>query len=117
MQELEETFLEEYQGAREQLEKGRHKNALILFSKSLFALCDIILYHKLKKLPKNHNERFRMLEEFFPEVYLIVDELFGLYTDAYSKPILKEASQKIQNGIKQIITLVEIPKPIKEIVK
>ena len=85
--------------------------------KIVISLFICLLYHKLKKLPKNHNERFRMLEEFFPEVYLIVDELFGLYTDAYSKPILKEASQKIQNGIKQIITLVEIPKPIKEIVK
>jgi len=117
MRELEETFLEEYQGAKEQLEKGRYKNALILFSKSLFALCDIILYHKLRKLPKNHNERFRMLEEFFPEIYTIVDELFGLYTDAYSKPILKNASKMIENGIKQIISLVEVPESIKEAVK
>jgi hypothetical protein len=113
MEELESTFLEEYAGAAEQLEKERYKNAVILFSKSLFALSDILIYQRLKKLPKNHNERFRILEEFFPEVYEQVDALFTQYTDAYSKPIIKESCEAIKNGIKHIIATNEVPEKIK----
>ena len=69
MEEIKKTFLEEYEGAEEQLNKGRYKNAAILSSKALFALCDFLIYSKLSKLPKNHTERFRILEEYFPEIY------------------------------------------------
>lgn len=117
MQELIETFLEEYQGALEQFEKERYKNAVILFSKSLFALCDIIIFQELKKLPKNHEERFRVMEEYFPKIYPIIDKLFGLYTEAYNKPILKEACHQIQNGIKQITGIAEVPEKIKVLVR
>ena len=47
MQELEQTFLEEFDGAEEQLQRERFKNAVILFSKALFALCDLLLHSKL----------------------------------------------------------------------
>lgn len=117
MKELIDTFLEEYEGAWEQFEKARYKNALILFSKSIFALCDLVIYQKLKKLPKNHTERFRVLEEYFPNIYPLVDELFGLYVDAYNKPIIKESCEHIQNGIKQITNTVEMPDQIKRIIR
>jgi hypothetical protein len=117
VEEIKKTFIEEYEGAQEQLEKTRYKNAAILFSKSLFAICDFLIYIKLNKLPKNHNERFRILEEFFPEIYQTVDNIFDHYTDAYSKPILKETCEMIKNGIKKIVRNEELPKEIKEIVK
>lgn len=117
MKELEDTFIEEYQGGIEQLEKNRYKNAAILLSKSLFALCDIIIYNKLKKLPKNHNERFRILEEYNPEVYTIVNQLFNHYTDAYSKPILKQTCEEIKSGIKNINKNNELPETIKKIIE
>lgn len=117
MEELGSTFIEEYEGAVEQLEKGRHKNATILFSKSLFALCDIIIHKKLGKLPKNHGERFRILEEHLPDVYSIVDSVFANYTDAYSKPVLKETCEKIKNGIKKITKTHEIPENVKKTVR
>ncbi len=116
MEELEKTFIEEYEGASEQLEKERYKNATILFSKSLFALCDLIIYGKLNKLPKNHTERFRILEEYFSDVYSIVDTIFSHYTDSYSKPILKETCEKIKDGIKKIIQTNELPEEIKKVV-
>src|SRR3989338_2778467 len=118
MKELEETFLEEYIGAQEQLEKQRYKNTLILLSKSLFALCDIVIYQKLHKLPKNHTERFRILEQYFPEMYPIIDNLFSHYTDAYNKPILKETCEEMNHGIKKIIkTAPTLPERIKKITK
>ncbi|MBT4805358.1 hypothetical protein HON71_04250 [Candidatus Woesearchaeota archaeon] len=116
MEEIKKTFLEEFEGAEEQLEKNRYKNAAILSSKALFALCDFLIHSKLKKLPKNHHERFRILEEYFPDVYLIVDNVFNHYTDAYSKPILKETCELIKNGIQKIVRNKELPEEIKKIV-
>lgn len=117
MEELDKTFIEEYEGTIEQLEKERFRNATILFSKSLFALCDIIIYQKLNKLPKNHSERFRILEEYFLETYKVVDNIFIHYTDTYSKPILKETCEEIKNGIKKIAENNEIPQGIKKIIR
>lgn len=117
MEELEKTFVEEYLGATDELKNERYKNATILFSKSLFALCDLLIFKKLKKLPKNHTVRFRILEEYFPEIYAVVDGIFDHYTDAYSKPILKETCESIKNGIKKIAGYNELPEAIKKIIK
>jgi len=86
-------------------------------SKSLFALCDLIIFNRLRKLPKNHGERFRILEEYFPDIYLIADNIFDRYTDAYSKPVLKQSSEEIINGIKKIAGTEKLPESIKKIVK
>ncbi len=117
MEELKNTFIEEFEGAEEQLEKERYKNATILFSKALFALCDLVIFTKLSKLPKNHNERFRILEEHFPSTYKIVDRIFTHYTDAYSKPILKDTCNEIKNGIKDIVGIEKVPEEIKTLIE
>ena len=116
MEDLEKTFIEEYEGAVEQEQKERYKNATILFAKAMFALCDLLIFTKLKKLPKNHSERFRILEQYFSEAYSIVDGIFGHYTDAYTKPVLKETSEKMKDGIKKITSADEVPPAIKKIV-
>ena len=112
-----QTFLEEYEGAKDELSNGRYKNSTILFSKALFAICDILIQNKLNKLPKNHSERFSILEIYFKEIYGIVDEIFDKYTDSYSKTILKETCEAIQNGIKKINEIAELPAEIKGIIK
>lgn len=116
-EELIQTFLEEYGGANDELSKGRYKNSTILFSKALFAVCDVLIQNKLNKLPKNHSERFRILERYFNEVYGIVDDIFDKYTDSYSKPALKETCEAIKNGIKKISELAELPAEIKRALK
>ena len=115
--ELVQTFLEEYNGAKDELGKGRYKNSAILFSKALFAACDIIIKDKLVKLPKNHTERFRILEQYFKDVYGIVDEIFDKYTDSYSKPILKDTCEAIKHGIKKIGEISDLPEEIKKAIE
>ena len=117
MEELERTFIEEYEGGIQEQDNNRYKNSTILLSKSMFALCDIMIYNKLKKLPKNHSERFRILEEYFQEVYKIVDRIFSNYTDAYSKPVLKETCEEIKNGIKEISKNTGLSEKIKKIIR
>lgn len=112
-----QTFLEEYEGAKEELSKERYKNSTILFSKALFAMCDVLIQTKLNKLPKSHSERFRILEQYSKEVYEIVDEIFDKYTDSYSKPALKETCEAIENGIKKINEIAELPAEIKAVIK
>ena len=56
LKELQNTFLEELEGALDQFSKGNYKNTVILISKALFALCDTVILTKLDKLPKNHSE-------------------------------------------------------------
>jgi len=116
MTELANTFKEEYEGALDEQQKQRYKNAAILFSKALFALSDLLIEQKLHKLPKNHSERFRLLEKYFPDTYKIVDEIFSHYTDAYSQPILEETCTQIKNGIKTITGTENVPEEIRKII-
>lgn len=117
MEELAKTFQEEYNGALDEMTKKRYKNATILFSKALFALSDVLIEQKLHKLPKNHGERFRLLEKYFPETYKIVDNIFSHYTDAYSQPILQETCTLIKDGIKNIAGTENLPEEIRKIVE
>ncbi len=112
--ELIQTFIEEYKGAEDESSKSRYKNSAILYSKALFALCDLLIKNKLNKLPKNHSERFRILEEYLKGVYIVVDDIFDKYTDSYSKPILKETCEAIKNGIKKIGGIEQLPQEIRE---
>ena len=116
--ELESTFLEEYESAKILVRLSKNKSALILLSKALFALTDYIIFKKYKKLPKKHSERFRILKEKEFEVYKKVDEIWGRYTDTYSKPALNESIILLGGTIKEIIEKNEtISKKIKESIK
>lgn len=114
LKELQNTFLEELEGALDQFSKNNYKNTVILLSKALFALCDIIVLLKLNKLPKNHSERFRILEEHFDDIYVIVDEIWSSYTDSYSKPVLKDTCDGLKNAIKKINNITDLSKEVKE---
>ena len=116
LDELENTFIEEFEGAVDELQKGRNKNAVILFSKALFALCDLLIFLKFSKLPKNHTERFRILEEHFNQIYVLIDDVWNHYTNAYSKPILKETNESMKNAIKEINRLENFPNKIREVI-
>ncbi len=115
--ELIATFREEYEGGLDQLSKARYKNSIILFSKSLFALCDLLIYKKLKTLPNNHAERFRILQDYFPSAYHIVDQVFGKYTDSYTKPVLKTTCEMMKNAVKTISAHENLPAEVKEYLK
>ena len=114
LKELQATFLEELDGALDQLSKKNYKNTVILLSKALFALSDVVIFSKLNKLPKNHSERFRILEEHFYDIYIIIDEIWSSYTDSYSKPALKETCEGINDAIKKINSITELSNEIKE---
>ena len=73
-----------------------YTSATILYFKCLFVLLDYILFRALKKTPKDHNERFRMLESYSPELYTIVDKYFQIYRDTYSLSIESKNSTNLR---------------------
>ena len=103
LKELEDTFLEEYASAKLLLNLSKYKSALVLFSKSLFALTDCVIFNKYKKLPKNHSERFRILEEKEYETYKIIDGVWSRYIDSYSKPAVKDSINLLKKAISEVI--------------
>lgn len=108
------TFMEEYDGGLEEFKKSRFKNSVILFSKSLFALSDLIIFKKLSIVPKNHAERFKILKEYASDIYLTADYVFDKYTDSYTKPVLKDTCELMKNAIKKIAKSKEVPERIRE---
>jgi len=80
-------------------EKGHYNSALNLYFKALVAICDYIVLRDSGKLPRNHNERFRILEERYPEIYDIVDFHFNNYRKAYLMIATKEWVEVLKNDV------------------
>ena len=116
-EELKKTFLEEFDSARLLKDKGRMKSAVILLSKALFALCDYIIIEKHKRLPKNHSERFRILEKKEPKIYSEVNRVWSGYTDTYSKPSDKESYALLRQAINHISENERLDQEIKAIIE
>jgi len=118
LKELENTFLEEYESSKVLINLSKKKSALILLSKALFALTDYMIFNKYKKLPKNHSERFRILEEKEYDTYSILNEVWSKYTDLYSKPALEDSIILLKEAIKKVIEKnEEISEKIKKAIK
>lgn len=111
IQELKETFIEEYESAQVLQKLSKQKAAVILYSKALFALTDCIILKKYKKLPKNHSERFRILEHKEPIIHQIIDTIWSKYTDTYNKPATQESLLLLKKAIKEIIIHYETNNP------
>jgi len=82
--------------------KGDYTSASILFFKSLFAVLDLIILKKSGKTPKDHSERFRLLQNEFPELYEILDKLYPVYRETYTLKIEKDVCDKIKENVDSI---------------
>ena len=114
---LKASIIEELNGAENEYNLSRYKNALILYSKAVFSLCDYIVALKKLKLPKDHSERFRILERHIPKLYPIVDRLFKIYTDTYLEQSDKESCGGMKNAIKEINGIEKLDREIKAIIE
>jgi len=80
-----------------------YTSATILYFKTLFAILDLIILKKQGKTPKDHTERFRILQTSFPDLYEIIDKYFKIYRDTYTTSIEKEDCDKIRKNVKELI--------------
>ncbi len=107
MNELLENAEESIESAEYDIKKGRYNSSVSSFFRAAANLCDYIIYTEIKILPKNHNERFQLLEKYFPEIHNKLKEFFHLYRESYNLRLKKEDALKIKeyvNELKNIAT-------------
>ena len=93
MEELLKNVEEFLESGNENLTKKRYNVASSDFFKAIVILCDYMIYSEIKIMPKNHTERFSLLETYFQQIYKKVSLLFKTYTKSYNLRLSeKEAS-------------------------
>jgi len=97
MNELMQNALEFIASGEDNLLKKRYNASVSDFFKAIVTLCDYLIYKDMKFLPKNHNERFEFLKNYFNEIYLKVFSLFQLYRDSYNLRLKKEDALKLRD--------------------
>ena len=80
-----------------------YTSATILYFKVLFGVLDFILLKAVGKAPKDHSERFKMLQSYNPNLYEIIDKYFKVYRDTYSTRIDKETCNQVRKNVQRII--------------
>jgi len=108
-------FREFIEGGLDEENKARFRLAITAYFKALIQICDFIILKDRGFAPKNHDERFRVLERYFPPVYPIVDDLFSLYRKTYTSPMDKEACKVIRNGIRKVIDAGKLGKELEDV--
>jgi uncharacterized protein (UPF0332 family) len=80
-----------------------YTSATTLYFKALFVILDNIIIVAQGKSPKDHADRFRILEKSFPELYRLLDKYYPIYRDTYSLSIRKEICDEIKQNVERII--------------
>ena len=80
-----------------------YTSATILYFKCFFVALDYLLLKRTGKTPKDHTERFRMLEKDLPEIYKVLDKYFPLYRDTYSLNIEKYKCDEVKKHVADCI--------------
>jgi uncharacterized protein (UPF0332 family) len=105
---LENNAREYFSSGNEALLGGKYNSSVVLFFKSLIALADIYVLNKTGEAPSSHSNRFKILEQSFPEIYKIVDKDFPFYQNSYVQLMTKELAEIIQNDTKIMAEKAEV---------
>ncbi len=82
---------------------GDYTSATILYFKAWFVMIDHIILETLGKSPKDHAERFRILEKEFPEMYSVLDKEYPIYRDTYTISISKDICDEVKKNVERFI--------------
>ena len=99
---LEKTAKEYYASGKEEFSKNRYNSAVVLFFKSVVALIDLYILLNSGETPSSHNERFRITQNNFPEVYDVLDKDFPFYQDSYNILMTKELAEVIKEDAEKL---------------
>ena len=80
-----------------------YTSATILYFKTIFVALDLLLLRKLKITPKDHTERFRMLQKHFPVEYELLDRYFQVYRNTYSTTIDQDTGEEIRTYVRNFV--------------
>ena len=91
-----DNFNEYFSLGLEVFNKKKFNSATTLFFKAIAALCDLYILRKEGNIPSSHSNRFRIMEEKFPDLYKIADRDFPFYQDSYTKKMDEESAKLLK---------------------
>jgi len=97
MEELVKNAEEFIGSADDNMEKCRFNAAVSDYFKSIVILCDYMIYREIKTVPKNHSDRFLLLERYFPKIYSEVSKLFRVYQKSYNLRLSKQDAERLKS--------------------
>ena len=106
MDELLKNANEFLESGEDNLKKNRFNASVSDFFKAIVIFCDYLIYREMKIMPKNHNDRFSLLDKYFHEIYTNVSELFKTYIKSYNLRLDKDDVIKVKNyanGLKDFV--------------
>ena len=89
------------------LKKKRFNASVADYFKAIVILCDALIYREMRTLPKNHNDRFRLLDLYFKGIYDEISSLFKIYIDSYNLRLSFEDSNKLKNYANELKNLID----------
>lgn len=103
-----ENAKEYYRNAAAAEQRKEYNTAVTLYFKTLAALADLFIYRREGKIPSSHTERFRILEQKYPELYAKLDQNFSFYQDSYRKRLDQEITEILREDAKEIFKQLKI---------
>jgi|SRR3989338_5441491 len=82
---------------------GDFTSATILYFKTLFVIFDLLILKGLGRTPKDHGERFRILESNYPDLYTLLDKTYPIYRNTYTVKINKETADGVKKNVETVI--------------
>jgi len=102
MEDLKLNAMEFESSGEDNLKKERWNAAVADFFRAISNNCDYLIYKQIKIIPKNHNERFNLLEKYFPKVYKNIRTLFEKYRESYNIRLSKEDALFLKKHLNEL---------------
>lgn len=102
MEDLLKNAKEFLDSGEDNLIKKRYNVSASDFFKAIVIFCDYLVYNEIKRLPKNHNDRFNLLKLYFKDIFENVSSLFELYVKSYNLRVEKEDVLKLREYAREL---------------
>lgn len=100
--------LKEYmEFAEKALASKKYNSAVTLFFKAISAAVDLFILKKEGFVPSSHTNRFRIIEQKYPDIYDILDKDFPFYQNSYTKKIDMEVAEVLKEDARKLAKLIE----------
>lgn len=84
-------------------EEEAWNSSVTLFFKAIAVLVDLFLLKEEGRIPSNHGERFRILEEKYGKLYKILDKDFPIYQDSYTIKLNEDYTEVLKNDLEEVV--------------
>lgn len=111
---LTQGFFEFLDGGLEEEKKQRFRLATTAYFKAISQLIDLLVFRRTGFIPKNHTERFRIIERENRQLYLALDSAFKIYRDTYTSQITRQTCISVKHEIPKIIEFGRLEEEFKE---